>query len=151
MSDIPVKCCRCRHTHAEADRVAKLDQRRSAGRIQVSDLVCPRCRCTTFYDLRPQVAWCWASGLIEIGDALPADGPNGGGAIEIATGPKYALKAQLAVLARHGQGASAGKLLVPGVPEADDERAKCGALAEWLKWCGARKSRDGVTFSKAQP
>lgn len=110
---------------------------------------CPRCGCKSYYDCTPQVAWCWASGLIEIGDAMPPDSPDGGGAIEIARGPKYALRAQLSVLARHGKSASAGMLLVPGVPEREDGKDKADALADWLAWCGAsRSTRDGVTFAK---
>ena len=146
-STTPVKCTRCRHMHTEADRITRPRPRRSTSAIQVSDMVCPRCGGHSYYDCTPQVAWCWASGLIDIGDALPPDGP-GGGAIEIATGPKYALKGQLSALARHGKGASAGKLLVPGVPEAEGQRAKGDALARWLAWCGQRKNRDGVKFVK---
>lgn len=118
------------------------------GGIQISDTVCPCCGCKTFYDLTPQVAWCWASGLIEIGDVLPPDNAGGGGAIEIARGPKYALKAQLEVVARHGKGQSRGLLLVPGVPEASSQKEKGDALAQWLGWCNKRKSRDGVSFSR---
>jgi hypothetical protein len=144
-TDIPVKCCRCRFEHLESERVQKLSTRGSLG---LSALVCPMCRGESYYDLREQVAWCWASGLIEIGDALPADGPNGGGAIEIARGPKYALKSQLQIVARHGMGASEGCLLVPGVPEADGQRAKSDALAVWLDQCNKRPPRDGVTYSR---
>lgn len=144
-----VKCTRCRHTHAESDRVRRPLPRRSTSELQMDEWVCPRCGCKSFYDLTPQVAWCWATGLIEIGDAMPADAPDGGGAIEIASGPRYALKGRLSVLARHGQGASVGKLLVPGVPEASGQEAKGDALSAWLKWCGQRKSRDGVVFAAA--
>lgn len=97
---------------------------------------------------KPQVAWCWASGLIEIGDKLPPDGPNGGGAIQIAAGPAAALKLRLEVLARHGKGASDGQLLVPGVPEADTQQEKGDALAAWLKWCRASGARDCVKFAR---
>lgn len=140
-----VKCARCRHEHLEGQRVEK--PRKTSGTIQIADTCCPRCGGMSFYDLRPQVAWCWASGLIEFGDELPANSPEGGGAIEIARGPMAYLRPQITVLARHGQGASAGCLLVPGVPEANSQRAKGDALAEWLKWCGSRRPRDGVTWS----
>lgn len=96
-----------------------------------------------------QIAWCWASGLIEIGDAMPPDGTDGAGAIQIATGPKAVLEAELAVLARHGQGASSGKFLVPGVPEANDGIAAINSLTQWLAWCCKRKKHEGVEF--AQP
>ena len=113
-----------------------------------TEKTCPRCGCKSYYNITPQVAWCWATGLIEIGDTLPPGEPGGGGAIEIARGPKYALRGQLSVLTRHGKGASSGDLLVPGVPEADTQEAKGTALGQWLAWCCKRKCRDGVTFSK---
>lgn len=117
-----------------------------------TEKACPRCGCKSYYDCTPKVAWCWASGLIGIGDALPPVDPQGGAAIEIAHGPKYALKAQIQAVARHGKGAGAGQLLVPGVPEAESQKDKCNALAAWLAWCGKstwiKKNRDGVKFAK---
>lgn len=142
--DIPVKCTRCRHACMESDWIDEPIPKRP----NCSQKVCPRCGCTAYYDLTPQVAWCWASGLIEIGDELPPDSPDGGGAIEIASGPKSSLRGVLEVVARHGMGASAGKLLVPGVPEANGQKAAADALSAWLGWCGHRKERNGVTFSK---
>jgi hypothetical protein len=56
--------------------------------------------------------YCWASGLIEFGRSTPE------GAILIHSGPVKRLRKVVEVLARHGYGASQGKLLVPGVPEA---------------------------------
>jgi len=98
-------------------------------------------------DMRHQVAWCWASGLIEIGEAMPPDDADGGGAILIASGPKALLEQRLNVLARHGKGASAGKLLVPGVPEADTQQHKCDALGAWLAWAAGGSNPEGVVFS----
>ena len=146
--DTPVKCTRCRFQHREAERILKPRPRQSATALQVSDTCCPRCNCKSFYDMRPQVAWCWASGLIENGDAVPADGEDGRGPIVIATGPKYALKPLLDAVARHGRGASLGLLLVPGVPEATDPLTAADALRSWLDWCAKGKSRrrDGVKF-----
>lgn len=109
------------------------------------------CSAETFNKLKPQVAWCWASGLIEIGDQMPADGPSGEGAIFIAKGPNVELSRQLAHVARPGQGKSAGLLLVPGVPEAEDQQAKADALAAWLDWCGRRRiDANSVVFSRAE-
>ena len=146
MADIPVKCTRCRNQHRESERVLRPRPRRSASGIQMSDTVCPCCGSKVFYSMRPQVAWCWPSGLIEVGDAMPDDEADGSGAIQIASGPEAFLTARLSVLARHGQGASARELLVPGVPEADGQTAKVDALCIWLAWCGKRKPRDGVVF-----
>lgn len=143
-NDLLVKCTHCRNKHRESKRV---DVRNSKAKHFVTyDSTCPRCGCKSYYDLTPQFAWCWASGLIEIGDEPPADGPEGSGAILIATGPKYALKGFLDAVARHGYGASTGKLLVPGVPEAPDADAALEALEAWLKWCEPRKTakRDGI-------
>ena len=145
--NIPVKCCRCRNEHMDRDRPRK-PMRVSEGAIGMSTSVCPRCGCSTFYDLRPQVAWCYASGLIETGDAAPCDNADCSGVIVIARGPKYALKGQLGAAARHGMGASKGELLVPGVPEADSQKEKADALEQWLSWLNRRKPRDGVIFAK---
>ena len=143
-ANIPVKCTRCRHCCMESDWLAVLSKEFGG----CAQKTCPRCGCKSYYDCTPQVAWCWASGLIQIGDAMPPDAPEGGGAIEIARGPKFALRSQLSAVARHGKGESQGKLLVPGVPEADTQEAGADALAQWLAWCGRGKRRDGVTFSK---
>lgn len=128
MSDILVKCCRCRHQ-------CMVSEWHSAPHKHIqgcTQSVCPRCGCQSYYDQRPQVAWCWASGLIEIGDAMPEDKPDGG-AIKVADGPKSELDLAIGVLARHGY--KHGVRLVPGVPEAGDEAAAGSALAEWLRWC----------------
>lgn len=139
--DQPIKCCRCRFEHMESERISK-PRAGNAGGLQISDTHCPRCNGKAFFELREQVAWCWASGLIEFGDAVPKD------AIEIARGPKFALKATLCVLARHGKGESAGCWLVPGVPEAETQEAKGDALSAFLKWCNQRKPKDGIVFAR---
>lgn len=144
LANIPVKCTRCSHACMESEWLG-VPSKEFPGCTQKT---CPRCGCRSYYDCSPQVAWCWASGLIEIGDALPPDEPEGGGAIEIARGPRYALKGQMSAVARRGKGASVGKLLVPGVPEADTEDAKFEALMRWLAWLGNANERDGVTFAK---
>lgn len=147
-ADIPVKCTRCRSEHMESERISRPRLRKSTSGMVLKDLVCPHCGAKSCYDMTPQVAWCWASGLIQVGDKMPADGPAGDGAIKIAEGPKYALKSRLSVVARHGYGSQEGQLLVPGVPEADSQDAKVDALINWLKLCGYGKPRDGVVFSK---
>jgi len=118
---------------------------KTSGSISMTEKVCPKCSCRSYYDMRPKVAWCWASGLIEIGDAVPDD------AIKIAGGPLSGLQVVLGAMARHGQGLSAGKLLVPGVPEADpgEEGARLAALNIWLAFCAKgndKKHRYGVVF-----
>lgn len=115
--------------------------------IGCTEKTCPRCGCKSFYDMTPQVAWCWASGVIEIGDTAPEDSDDGGGAIVIAEGPKSSLRGCLEVMARH---AYDGRLLVPGVPEAETQREAADALGTWLDWCAkrnGRRSSDGVTFA----
>ena len=142
----PVKCTRCRNQHNEAVRIPKRNKKFAD--LVVNDSTCPRCGGKSFYDMTPQVAWCWASGLIEIGDSMPLKSPDGGGAIQIATGPKYALQGYIETVARHGYGASEGKLLVPGVPEADGMKAKGDALEQWLVWINKCRPGDGMVFSK---
>jgi hypothetical protein len=144
VSDIPVQRTRCRNKHMESERIRKPRKDSSF----VSELCCPRCGCKGFYDLRPQVAWCWASGLIEVGDVPPPESPDGGGAIVIAEGPRSFLSGCLSAVARHGKGKSEGELLVPGVPEADGQKAKADALSQWLTWCAKRNGKDGVMFHR---
>ncbi|WP_038907917.1 hypothetical protein [Dickeya oryzae] len=132
-----IQCTRCRHKHYESNRKEKRDPKYK-GSLRVYNSVCPRCGCKSYYDLTPQFAWCWASGLIETGDALPANDADGSGVIQIASGPKYALRTWLEVVARHGKGNSEGKLLVPGIPEASDSDKALEALQTWLKWCAPR-------------
>jgi hypothetical protein len=138
----PVKCTRCRNQHSESERIPKRNKKFAD--LVVNDSTCPRCGGKSYYDCTPQVAWCWASGLIEIGESMPSTGTP----LEIARGPKYSLEGQLSVFARHGMGDSHGKLLVPGVPEVDNQRAAVRALEQWLDWINKRRPRDGVVFSK---
>lgn len=141
-SNITCKCTKCRFIHLESTRVS-VPHKSGPG---MSELVCPKCNCRSFFDMTPSVAWAWASGLIEIGDAVPD------GAIKIAEGPMCELKVQVGVLARHGRGRGAGQLLVPGIPEAGTEQAKGDALANWLAWSArgnGKKQRRGVVFMTA--
>jgi DNA-directed RNA polymerase subunit RPC12/RpoP len=140
----PVKCTRCHDTHPESARSSHPRPHHSVPKV--SDTVCPVCGGTLFLKLKKQVAWCWSSGLIEVGSEMPADGPNGAGAILIAEGPWDYLHMALGTLARHGQGKSRGLLLVPGVPEAEGQQAKGNALAAWLDWCGRFSVDAGVVF-----
>ena len=136
--DLDVQCVRCRNRHKESDRL-------SVPSNGINTLVCPRCSCKSFYDLRQQAAWCWASGLIEIGD----EGEAPEGAIVIARGEKAFIVSVIATLCRHGRGASEGKFLVPGVPEASGQQEAGDALAKWLAWCAkgnGHKGRYGVKF-----
>lgn len=144
-ADIPIKCTRCRQQCMHSELLAK--PVKTPG-IAMNQMVCPKCGCKSYYDMSPQVAWCWSSGLIEIGDTLPENESDGSGAIHIAKGPKADLTAVLGVLARNGY---CGQLLVPGVPEADTSEAKVVALNAWHAWCAkgnGRKSRHGVEFIK---
>jgi hypothetical protein len=63
-------------------------------------------------------AFAWASGLIQF--TTPKRRSNvPEGAIAIARGPSKRLRAAVIRHSRLGQGASSGKYLVPGVPEAE--------------------------------
>lgn len=139
-----IKCCRCRKQMTLSDLVEKPSRSKSPAAL--TDMVCPSCGCKNFHDMAPQVAWCWRSGRIEVGDNLPDAGPEGDGPIRIADGPKAFLQGRLEVVARHAY--ERGVLLVPGVPEAEDEQAALKALSDWLKWCGKSRARDGITFAE---
>ncbi|WKA31576.1 host nuclease inhibitor protein [Bradyrhizobium roseum] len=83
-------------------------------------------------------AWCFPSGLIEFGTAVPK------GAIVFARGPEKQLREFIDVNARHARviGGRRGRmpgtvqLLVPGIPEADSQLAALEALCRWVKWIG---------------
>lgn len=146
MDNRNVQCCRCRNKHTEADRTPRPHPRISGA----SELVCPRCGCTSYYDITPWHAWCWANGLIEMGVTPPADSPDGDGAIVIARGGKAHLEAVMNAVARHGHGDLEGTLIVPGVPEAElYGRDPVKALREFIDWCAqsnGRRHRHGVVF-----
>ncbi len=92
------------------------------------------------------VAWCWASGLIEIGEHEPEDNKDGSGCIVIARGPYSKLTTALDVLARHGRGVDAGKLIVPGIPEEKDPERQLDALFDWLHQCTKSSAGNGVEW-----
>lgn len=93
------------------------------------------------------IAWCWASGLVEVGHVLPDD------AMPIAMGPEFNLLKELDVACRHGKGASSGSLLVPGVPEAPTVQEGLRALRAFIQWRAHSGSapkalrRLGITFA----
>lgn len=120
----------------------------------VTESTCPRCGCRSFYDLTPWFAWSWASGLIELGAQPPVPAADGSGCIVFAQGPRGDLEAAIAVLARHGKGASSGKYLVPGVPEAANPTEAIDAFGKWVDRCktgiGRHYAKKGVLFSNGQ-
>lgn len=140
-NDILVKCTRCRNVHMESQRVSKKNLQHGW-----DDLRCPRCGCNSFYNMQPQVAWCWRSGEIQTGDAMPLNNSDGSGAIKIAEGPKSELELMLNVLARSSR--THPGWLVPGVPEAEDGDIAIDALIEWIDRCATPKSKSwpGVKF-----
>lgn len=137
--NVLVQCCRCKHKHTEHDRVPKPDPK-CAG---LENMVCPRCGARSYYDVTPFIAWCWASGLIEIGETCPDR------AIKFAHGPKGHLESIISALARHGYGANARKLLVPGIPEAENQRAAGDVLKAFVAMAAKSRSakKYGVVFS----
>lgn len=91
------------------------------------------------------VAFAWASGLI--GFSVPSAVPEG--AVAFARGPERSLRQLVAVLAREGKGKSQGKLLVPGVVEAENQHDGMTAMIEWTNWCALRNGKGhafGVVF-----
>ncbi|EIJ6701590.1 host nuclease inhibitor protein [Serratia marcescens] len=66
------------------------------------------------------IAYAWASGLIEFGDTTPD------GALPILVGQEEKVKDVIVVLARHSR--INNQLLVPGVPEANDQHSAMDAL-----------------------
>jgi len=137
--DIPVQCTRCRNKHMESERHSVPD--RKFKNLTMTNQVCPRCGCRSYFNLTPKIAWCFASGQIEIGDV----GTEPEGAIVIASGESSYIQGQVAFVARR----TASGLVVPGLSEIVDQKAKGDALAKWLSWAAegnGKKHRNGVIF-----
>lgn len=81
------------------------------------------------------IAYCWSSGLIEFGKTIP------NGALEIIRGPEKKIRETISATARHGYGRSAGKLLVPGIPEAPNQEKALDALFDFMDWLGECEKR----------
>jgi hypothetical protein len=72
------------------------------------------------------IAFCWASGQIGFTDRRPPIGT-----LPISRGPARKLRARISARARH---AYDGKtLLVPGIPEAQDDDARIDALHAFIE------------------
>lgn len=88
------------------------------------------------YKPKAHLAYCDASGVIEFGDWLP------GGRLPIAAGPQDKLIELVSGACRH---AYDGKtLLVPGIPEAEDQRAGLDALRCFREFNRARWVAEGL-------
>lgn len=88
-------------------------------------------------------AYCWANGEIEFGYAVPD------GALHIASGPETTLKQEVGVTARHGY--KADVLLVPGVPEAEDETVAVMMVIAWVEWAKPSWEAAGLIVSRNEP
>lgn len=81
-------------------------------------------------------AFCWRNGVIEIGKE--ADVPEG--AIVFARGSKRLLADICEVRSRLAY--DGVTLLVPGIPEAEDDDAALDALEDWVSWAFQEHPRD---------
>lgn len=82
------------------------------------------------------IAYCDASGVIHFGSRLPK------GMLPVAQGKAKALRERVGVVARH---AYDGKtLLVPGVPEAENQREGVDALMKFRDWIRPGFERAGL-------
>ncbi|EOX0566355.1 host nuclease inhibitor protein [Klebsiella pneumoniae] len=70
-------------------------------------------------------AYSWASGLIEFGETYPD------GALPIITGEEKRVREIIEVRARHSR--TNQQLIVPGVPEADNQHDACSALIRFTE------------------
>src|SRR5258708_39054448 len=76
------------------------------------------------------IAFCYASGQICFGTQCP------GGALPIAKGEHKTLMDFIGAVSRHAYDGET--LLVPGVPEAEDQRAGLDALVKFTAWISTR-------------
>lgn len=75
-------------------------------------------------------AYCFASGQIDFSTRIPE------GALPIAEGPDKPLRDFISGVARHAYDGET--LLVPGVPEAEDQLKAVEALQAFVAWIGKR-------------
>ena len=132
-TNIPVQCCRCKnkHMHAERESVYKPKKGWSVS-------VCPRCGAESFYDMTPLIAWCWASGRIDVGAEMPLNSADGSGAIKIASGPKSQLMQMLNMFAeRH----PVYDRVVPDLDAKATQKEACDQLIHWLNDCAKKAKR----------
>ncbi|KAF1009087.1 MAG: hypothetical protein GAK28_00720 [Luteibacter sp.] len=87
------------------------------------------------------IAYCYANGVIYFGTKVPH------GAIAIASGPELPLREHIAATARLAYDNTT--LLVPGVPEAEDQEAKLDALITHLHWLSKRDWPGITVWGKA--
>lgn len=78
-------------------------------------------------------AYCWASGEIAFGEKVPK------GALDIAQGEGAEFKAIIEVCARHAYDGEI--LLVPGLPEATNEKERLDALLNFRQMVNDRLSK----------
>lgn len=71
-------------------------------------------------------AFVWRTGLVEFGRSVPS------GAIEVPRGPARVLRARMSVLCRHAYDGKS--LLVPGIPEAENDEATMNASKPFKEW-----------------
>ncbi|XHS78520.1 hypothetical protein ACFJGW_00690 [Burkholderiaceae bacterium UC74_6] len=79
-------------------------------------------------------AYCGPNGVIHFGPATPKH------SVEIVRGPEGRVRRYIDIVARHGY--DKGLLLVPGMPEADDENAARAALKSFVEWASANAGAD---------
>ncbi|MEW5728459.1 MAG: host nuclease inhibitor protein [Pseudomonadota bacterium] len=88
-------------------------------------------------------AFAYASGEI----VFASDRPEG--TLPIASGPERVLKNFISVRARHAYDGET--LLVPGVPEANNERDRFEALRRWGEWLATRHPGNVKVFWYPSP
>ncbi|ECQ3654987.1 host nuclease inhibitor protein [Salmonella enterica subsp. enterica serovar Thompson] len=79
------------------------------------------------------VAYAWASGLIEFGQACP------GGALPILIGEENSVRERVDVLARHSR--TSDDIFVPGIPEAASQDEGMNALTRFVKELNKRENK----------
>ena len=78
-------------------------------------------------------AWCWRSGEIEFGPAVPE------GAMTLGAGKPETFYDEIAAGARKAYGGAT--LLLPGVPEAVSDKSAQLAVVGWLAWRSGDRAR----------
>jgi len=84
-------------------------------------------------------ALCYASGEFVFARTIPVDTQ----ALPIAHGPAKKLRERISAVARHAYDGET--LLVPGIPEAPDQKHAMDALLRFMDWIRPSFKRDGLS------
>lgn len=89
------------------------------------------------------LAYCYASGQIAFGEKCPSGG------LPIVRGPDKKVRDFICGVSRHAYDGET--LLVPGIPEAENQMAAVDALQRFIEWIAPHARKRGLSMGKRKP